>query len=248
MKIVIGRGNLMKKFLNIFLVFAMIFSMIFQSSETASAQELPNNVIKGASIIDESGNQMTNQIGAWQQFKVRVNYSLLNNSVNNGDTTTMTLPVGFAAASPFTFEVKDGNQVIANGRLVDGSPTKVILTYTSYVNTHSNVQGSFDFNIQINGSIKKTEENIPLTLTIQGSGAVVQAGVVKYKPQKANALDIIKGSWMDSRDKTVGHHKISVNQKNSAMEGVVLADTLLNPKVEYVEGSFQVFEGKWVLN
>ena len=52
MKIVLERGNLMKKFLNIFLVFAMIFSMIFQYSGRASAAEYPNNVITGANITD----------------------------------------------------------------------------------------------------------------------------------------------------------------------------------------------------
>ena len=54
MKIVLERGNLMKKFLNIFLVFAMIFSMIFQYSGRASAAEYPNNVITGANITDLS--------------------------------------------------------------------------------------------------------------------------------------------------------------------------------------------------
>ncbi|MGP1616752.1 Cna B-type domain-containing protein [Peptostreptococcus stomatis] len=238
----------MKKFMNIFLVFAMIFSMVFQSSGRVSAQVFPNNVIAGASIVDTNNQPITKPIGAWQNFRVNVNYKLPDNVLQNGDKTILTLPVGFAKGSPDEFNVTDGSDIVAKGKLIDGNPVKLELTYTNYVDTHSNMQGSFYFNIQINGSIKETEENIPLTLTVQGSGAVVQAGVVKYKPQKANALDIIKGSWMDSGDKTVGHHKISVNQKNSAMEGVVLADTLLNPKVEYVKGSFQVFEGKWVLN
>ena len=54
--------------------------------------------------------------------------------------------------------------------------------------------------------------------------------------------------WMDATDKTIGHYKINVNQANKAMVGATLVDTLLNPGVEYVDGSFQVFEGVWISN
>lgn len=152
MKIVIERGNLMKKFMNIFLVFAMIFSMVFQSSGRASAQEYPNNVITGARITDLSDQPITgNNIGAWRAFRVHATYALPDHAVHDGDKTILTLPVGFAAAPPDTFDVTADSDVVAKGRLIDGNPVKLELTYTNYVDTHSNMQGSFYFNIQING-------------------------------------------------------------------------------------------------
>ncbi len=34
------------------------------------------------------------------------------------------LPMGIVPASPFSFEVKDGNNVVANGQIIDGDPAK----------------------------------------------------------------------------------------------------------------------------
>ena len=248
MKIVIERGNLMKKFLNIFLVFAMIFSMIFQYSGRASAQELPNNVITGASISDTSGNPIANPIGGWRPFRVNATYTLPNNKVHQGDTTTMILPVGFAAAQPHDFEVKAGDAVVAKGKLIDSSPVKVVITYTDYVDNHSNISGSFYFNIQINSNIQPTTGIKPVKLTVEGDGKVVDAGAVNFDPPKVAPTQLIKSGWMDSQDKTIGHYKINVNQNNKAMTGAVLVDQLLDKGVEYVKGSVQVFEGKWVSN
>ena len=35
---------------------------------------------------------MTGTIAAWQPFRINVNYKLQNNTVHEGDTTTITLP------------------------------------------------------------------------------------------------------------------------------------------------------------
>ena len=248
MKIVIERGNLMKKFLNIFLVFAMIFSMIFQYSGRASAQELPNNVITGASISDTSGNPIANPIGGWKAFRVNATYTLPNNKVHQGDTTTMTLPVGFAAAQPHDFEVKAGDAVVAKGKLIDSSPVKVVLTYTDYVDNHSNISGSFYFNIQINSNIQPTTGIKPVKLTVEGDGTVVDAGDVNFDPPKVEPTQLIKAGWMNSTDKTMGEYKVGINQHNKAMTGATFFDELKKPKVSYVPGSVKVYEGIWVSN
>ena len=248
MKIVLERGNLMKKILNIFLVFAMIFSMIFQYSGRASAAEYPNNVITGANITDLSNQPITgNNIGAWRPFRVNATYSLPNNAVHNGDKTILTLPVGFAPAAPFTFDVKAGDEVVAKGKLIDGSPVKLELTYTNYVDTHSGVSGTFFFNLQINSHTQPNTGNIPVTLTAQ-DGHVTDAGTVPFNPKKVKPQHLLKGGWMDSNDKSIGHYKISVNQENKAMVGAILVDELLTPGVKYNKSSFKVFEVKWVSN
>ncbi len=238
----------MKKILNVFLAFAIIFSTIFQSSGIASAVEYPNNVITSARITDLSDQAITgNNIGAWIPFKVHATYALPNNTLHNGDKTILTLPVGFAAASPFTFDVKDGNEVVAKGKLIDGSPVKLELTYTNYVDTHSGVSGTFFFNLQINSHTQPNTGDIPVTLTAQ-DGTVTNAGTVPFDPPTVSPQHLLKGGWMDSSDKTIGHYKISVNQENKAMVGATLVDELKTPGVKYDKGSFKVFEVKWVVN
>ena len=239
-----------QKGIGVFLVFLMLWAVLVptQFSNMAYAQELQSSVITGASITDLSNQPITNPIGAWRPFRIHANYVLPNNKVHTGDTTTMILPVGFAAAQPFTFEVKAGSDLVANGQIIDGNPVKIVLTYTDYVETHSNVQGSFYFNTQINSNTQLNTGVIPVTLTVQGDNAVVDAGTVTFNPPQVTPVPLIKAGWMDSTNKTIGHYKINVNQANKAMVGAVLVDTLSNPGVEYVDGSFQVFEGVWVSN
>lgn len=255
MKIVIERGNLMKKFLNIFLVFAMIFSMIFQYSGTASAQELPNNVITGANITDLSNKPITTKIGGWRPFRVHVDYTLPSHGVHQGDTTTLLLPAAFQTAKPDDFEVKAGNDIIAKGKMIaakDGNPAKVKLAYTNYVESHSGTSGSFFFNIQINSDIQPTFGLIPVTLTVQGDdNKVINAGSVDFFANEVKPVNLLKSGWMVKEK--MGGYKININQENKAMLDAVLVDKLLSPGVSYrYRGSgqfkFTILEGKWVRN
>ncbi|WP_216642478.1 Cna B-type domain-containing protein [Parvimonas micra] len=242
------KRDLIKRSLSIFLVVTMVFSIILHAKITAHADELHSNVITKANITDLEGKPITKPMPAWKAFRINADYELPNNQVKEGDTTTLTLPKGFSPASPFKFEIKAGNDVVANGQIVDGNPAKVVITYTKYAQEHSGVKGSFYFNIQINSNTQTQTGIIPVTLTAKGDGTVVQAGTVTYNPQQVSPVQVIKGGWMDSKDKTIGHYKISINQSNNKMVNAKVTDELLNPGVQYVENSFQILEGKWVKN
>ncbi|MFT4445184.1 Cna B-type domain-containing protein [Parvimonas sp. G1967] len=243
------KRDFIKRSLSIFLAFVMVFSIVLQSGITSHAEELSSNVITKAFVTDLEGNPITAPMDAWKAFRVNAEYALPNNQVKEGDTTTLTLPVGFAPYAPFNFDIKDAsNNIIANGKLVDESPMKVVLTYTKYAEEHSGVKGSFYFNIQINSGTQTQTGVIPVTLTAKGDGTVIQAGTVTYNPHQVTGVQLIKGGWMDSGNKTIGHYKIAINQANKEMVNAKVTDTLLNPGVEYIENSFQILEGKWVSN
>ena len=242
------KRDLIKRSLSIFLVVTMVFSIILHAKITAHADEVHSNVITKAHITDLEGKPITKPMPAWKAFRINAEYALPNNQVKEGDTTTLTLPKGFSPASPFKFEIKAGNDVVANGQIVDGNPAKVVITYTKYAQEHSGVKGSFYFNIQINSNTQTQTGIIPVTLTAKGDGTVVQAGTVTYNPQQVSPVQVIKGGWMDSKDKTIGHYKIAINQANKEMVNAKVTDELLNPGVQYVENSFQILEVKWVKN
>ncbi|EGV08889.1 Cna protein B-type domain protein [Parvimonas sp. oral taxon 393 str. F0440] len=243
------KRDFIKRSLSIFLAFVMVFSIVLQSGITSHAEELSSNVITKAFVTDLEGNPITAPMDAWKAFRVNAEYALPNNQVKEGDTTTLTLPVGFAPSAPFNFEIKDAsNNIIANGKLVDESPMKVVLTYTKYAEEHSGVKGSFYFNIQINSGTQTQTGVIPVTLTAKGDGTVIQAGTVTYNPHQVTGVQLIKGGWMDSGNKTIGHYKIAINQTNKEMVNAKVTDTLLNPGVQYIEDSFKILEGKWVSN
>mgnify|MGYP000875366033 FL=1 len=234
------------KILSIVLMFVLFMGLLYYGGNSkVYAAELPN-VVKSARITDTEGNPLTGPIGAWQAFRITADYELPNNQVHAGDTTTIELPQGFDRAAPFNFEIKAGDNTVATGKSIVTADNRhqIILTYTDYAETHSEIKGSFYFNIQINNATQTQTGNIPVTLV--SSGENVSAGTVQYNPQQVEGVPLIKAGWMDSADKTIGHYKINVNQKNEEMKDAVLEDTLLTPGMNYVKGSLSVTEGVWV--
>ena len=234
------------KILSIVLMFVLFMGLLYYGGNSkVYAAELPN-VVKSARITDTEGNPLTGPIGAWQAFRITADYELPNNQVHAGDTTTIELPQGFDRAAPFNFEIKAGDNTVATGKSIVTADNRhqIILTYTDYAETHSDIKGSFYFNIQINNATQTQTGNIPVTLV--SSGENVSAGTVQYNPQQVEGVPLIKAGWMDSADKTIGHYKINVNQKNEEMKDAVLEDTLLTPGMNYVKGSLSVTEGTWV--
>lgn len=234
------------KVLSIVLMFVLFMGLLYYGENSkVYAAELPN-VVKSARITDTEGNPLTGPIGAWQAFRITADYELPNNQVHAGDTTTIELPQGFDRAAPFNFEIKAGGHTVATGKSIVTAEGKhqIILTYTDYAATHSDIHGSFFFNVQINNATQTQTGNIPVILV--SSGVKVPAGTVQYNPHSVEGLPIVKAGWMDSGDKTIGHYKINVNQKNEEMKDAVLEDTLLTPGMEYVKGSLTVTEGVWV--
>ena len=240
--------KLMKKSLSIIVMMLMLcsatFSTALQWGSTVHAAEVPGNVITKAWITDADGNAFKEgaMIGPWQPFRVYAEYKLPDNTVKAGDTTTMTLPIGFRTSSPETFEIKDGDSIIAKGTMYSEKPGKIVLTYTKYAEEHSGVHGSFYFNINVNGDEQSESGKIPVTLTVNGK--VIPAGEVNFKkPQWENQM-LRKGGWM-LNDKTRGKYDIRVNESNDILVNAKLVDTLESPSVEYVESSIRVLQGKW---
>lgn len=232
-----------KRWFGILMSLLIGFGSLFQCGASLIYADELSNVITGASITDTSGNPITGTIAAWHAFRINADYILPNNSVHEGDTTTITLPVGVVPASPNAFEIKDGSNVIATGRVVDGKPGKVILTYTSYVEGKSDIRGKFFFNVQIDNSVYTSAQQIPVNLTVNGE--TVPAGAVNYKLGEASLQPVIKSGWMWSQDSTVGIYQIKINQENKELINAKITDTLLNPGVTYIPGTVEVFQGKW---
>ena len=234
-----------KKLLSVVLSVLMTLSFLFQGGVVAPsyAGEVGNNIITNASISKIDGSPMTGTIGAWQAFRINVDYKLPNNIVHEGDTSTITLPAGIVSASPSTFQIKYGSNIVANGKLVDGNPTKVILTYTKYVEGKSDLEGKFFINAQIDNKVHNTEKTISVDLS--NNGETVHAGNLNYKPKIINLLPILKAGWMWSQDSTVGIYQIKINQKNEAFVNAKVVDELLDSTASYLPDKMTIYEGKW---
>lgn len=234
----------MRKSFSITLIIVLLCSIVLQFGNTVRAAEVPGNVITKAWITDADGNAFKEgaMIGPWQPFRVYAEYKLPDNTVKAGDTTTMTLPIVFRTSPPETFEIKDGDNIIAKGTMYSEKPGKIVLTYTKYAEEHSGVHGSFYFNINVNGDEQSESGKIPVTLTVNGK--VIPAGEVNFKKSQWVNQPLRKGGWM-LNDKTRGKYDIRVNESNDILVNAKLVDTLESPDVEYVESSIRVLQGKW---
>ena len=218
---------------------AMSFSLSWGVMKTQAA-ELPN-VVTSASVTDASGNTPVT-VGPWQPFKIHFNYKLPNNAVHAGDTTTIDLPDGIVGAAPINFEIKDGSNVIATGKL-DPSTKKYVLTYTSYVEGKSDISGKFTVNAQVDSTVHKTSKTIPIDTKV--SGVPVSAGNINYVVHTVAGLPIIKSGWAKGYDTTKGVWQIKVNQDGKGYTNVSLDDKILTPGIKYIPGSLEVFSGTW---
>lgn len=236
------QGGVVKKRLLSFvltLATAMSFLLSWGVMKTQAA-ELPN-VVTSASVTDASGNTPVT-VGPWQPFKIHFNYKLPNNAVHAGDTTTIDLPDGIVGAAPINFEIKDGSNVIATGKL-DPSTKKYVLTYTSYVEGKSDISGKFTVNAQVDSTVHKTSKTIPIDTKV--SGVPVSAGNINYVVHTVAGLPIIKSGWAKGYDTTKGVWQIKVNQDGKGYTNVSLDDNILTPGIKYIPGSLEVFSGTW---
>ena len=196
-----------KKLLSLVLTLAMAMSISLSWGVMKTQAAELSNVITSASVTDASGNTPVT-VGPWQPFKIHFNYKLPNNAVHAGDTTTIDLPDGIVGAAPINFEIKDGSNVIATGKL-DPSTKKYVLTYTSYVEEKSDISGKFTVNAQVDSTVHKTSKTIPIDTKV--SGVPVSAGNINYVVHTVAGLPIIKSGWAKGYDTTKGVWQIKVN-------------------------------------
>ena len=209
-----------------------------------NTKEVEGDVITEARVTDGDGKPFKpgQQVGAYQGFKIYAKFKLPDNVVKEGDTTTMTLPMGIDTAPPDKFQIKDGEHVIANAKMYNQNPAKIVLTYTKYAEEHSGVQGEFYFNVSVNPTTQPGTGQIPVTLRVNGK--IIPAGHVDYNPPHFVNSQFTKGGWMTS-DKTVGKYDIRINQDNVVLVNAKFEDTIQSENVSFIQGSLKILNGKW---
>ena len=233
--------KLLKKFLVVWVCLMMTAPLLCTA---VSAEEMQADVIKKAWITKGDGSPFAEgeKIGAWAPFRLYAEYELPDNTLKEGDTTTLTLPVGFDTAPPDYFEIKDGNEVIATATMHNENPAKIILKYTKYVEEHSGVKGTFYFNVSVNAEKTEKSGKYPITLTVNGK--VIPAGEVNYNAPQFQNSQFSKVGWM-TNNKTEGKYDIRINQDNVILVNAKLVDTLLSDNVSFIEDSIEIWNGKW---
>ena len=204
-----------------------------------------DDVITDFSITDNGGHDLNHKLDKWETFRLNAKFSLPNNGVKAGDYTTIALPDKLAFGDVKPFELKDTKDQVVAKAVIDPQTRTVTLTYTKYVENHSNVTGSFYFYARVNHEIVKEETDVNFDISVNGK--VKFHKKVGFKGVgKAEKTDITKSGWFDAQKGI--HYKLPINRSGKNIPNAVVKDTFGTPGVTYIQSTFKIYKGKWVAN
>ena len=232
---------LMMAFLTLTILFGFFFNMESKVFATEHA-----DVITRAYLADEKGNELKSpNIDQWQQFRLTVDFNLHNNKVMTGDTTVVKLPDVLYLPVTSNFDIKDQDGHLVAKAVVNRETKTATITYEPYVETHSDVKGTFYFYVRVNHDLVKTAKEIQIDITV--SGKIYPAGKVNFKGIGQSIKDNLnKVGWQDATEPTIGRYSISVNRSGKPMTGIKVVDVLKIPNASYKQETFKVYKGNWV--
>ena len=243
-----------KKKLGIFSILLCVMTAIFALSLTKIAAETPAvtvsgkfvDTIKNIQVLSEKGGSIDSPIGQWDKFRIAADFDLTGKNVKAGDTTELLLsdPLIIATQSFDITTTTEPKQVIAHG-LVDKDNKKLTLTYTDYVEKHSDVTGHFYFYSEIDYTKHPEGGEIPIQVTVNNRTIVV--GNIPYKGVGTTEPKLLlKTSEVHKDDPSTISYAISINQTKENLQDVTVEDHLKFTNAEYVKGSIRVFKGTYI--
>ncbi|TCD54126.1 Cna B-type domain-containing protein, partial [Alloscardovia theropitheci] len=182
---------------------------------------------------------------------LKINFALPNNVIHAGDTSTISLPDSFTFSSATRFNVyaSDNTTLVARA-VIDPVSRTLVLTYTDYPETHSNVTGSLQAAIKINTQKITHEQTIPLSIHVGQN--VVRVGDYHYTGFIGDSPTerFAKWGWRasDETNNKILHYNLRVNATGAVLKNVHVTDQLQSAGMSYVKTSFHIFHGHWTYN
>ncbi|MBJ8326277.1 Cna B-type domain-containing protein, partial [Streptococcus pacificus] len=233
-----------KKLLKVLALMALVittFSFIKATHVDAAEHD---NVITGMSLTSESGGALPDTIGQWTNFRVNADFALPDNTVHQGDTTTIQLPDKLTFPQTTAFEVKDpAGNLVANA-VINPDTKQVVLTYTDYVETHSNVTGKLFFYSRVDFKVIDTAEIIDVNIQVGSQG--FNAGKLNYQGViRPPAYLLEKAAWAENGDPQTGNFSVAINRSKESLRQVVIKDALQSAGITYKKDSVRIYKGEW---
>ena len=241
-----------KRNIKIFSFVLCLVAMLFALGLNRTSAETPGVTVSGKLVDTISNVQVSNNEGGnldwdleqWATFRINADFNLAGKNVKKGDTTDITVPDALIITSQ-SFDIRDvnSNEVIAHAK-VDKDNKKLSLTYTDYVEKHSDTQGSFFFYARIDFKKHPQKGEIPVEITVNGETKI--GGKVSFKGiGDGSPRTLTKTSWVHDDDKKVVSYTISVNRTKQNIKDATLEDHLKFTNASYVPGSIKVIKGKF---
>ena len=241
-----------KKKLGIFSFIICLLTTVFVFSLNKTFAETPEvsvtgkfvDTIKNVKVSNNEGGVLDWELKQWATFRLNAEFDLSGKNVKAGDQTIITVPDAIIINSD-NIEIKDinTNEVIAHAKL-SADNKSITLTYTDYVEKHSDTHGSFFFYARVDFKKHPQQGEIPVEITInketKPAGKITFKGIGDGDPKL-----LTKTSWVNEGDKREVQYTISVNRTKENIQGVTIEDHLQFTNASYVKDSIKVIKGKF---
>ena len=226
-------------------LFTIIFSLSLNKAfaeNTASSKTI--DAITSLDIANNSGGNLEKDLEQWVTFRLNATYDLTDKDVKAGDTTVVDLSDALYIESE-NFEIRDEktNEVIANAK-IDETKKHIVLTYTDYVEKHSDTSGSFFVYTRVDFQKHPEKGEIPVEVTINGKTQIVDkvnfTGVGDGNPELFS-----KTGWVSNAEQNILSYTISINRTKESVQDATVEDTLKFSNASYIKDSIRVIKGKF---
>ena len=236
------KGNLIKLFS--YFVLCVAAAILLYSKDASAETSKVVDTLTTVNISNDQGGSLDSEISQWDKFRVNATFNLEGKDVKEGDTTELTLENPIIIKST-DFEIRDpkSNEIIAQAK-VDAVTNKITLTYTKFVETHSDVSGNFFFYAAVDSGKQKQNGDVPVKVNVNNK--LKFEGKVKYGVIGSdNTFVLFKTSWIATADnKTIGY-RVSVNRTKENINNAKVVDTLQFGSAQYDKDSFRILKGEW---
>ena len=207
-----------------------------------------NDVITSVGVENKSGEALTQGLDIWQEFRLTADFVLPDNTVHEGDTTTLQLPSEIAFSNSSDIELRDAsNNLVATGHL-DATSKTITLTYTKFVENNSGVRGKFFVYVRVDHDVVSEEKDIDVNITV--GHRVLFAGKIRYNgPPGKYDSKIEKSSFQYKDDeKNVIRYNITVNRNMANYSDVTIKDAFSSPNMTFLPDTFRIYKVDWSWN
>ena len=218
----------------------------YDLSSAANAKEW-NDVITEMYVTNKDGNPIPPKgVQMWETFQVHVKFSLPNNTVNEGDTTTITLPETLRFPEWTDFEVKDSKDKVVAHAKINPTTKTITLTYTKYPSEHSDVLGELFFYAAVDHNKVKIEKDIDLDFKV-GHKTKIDGKLHYQGPGKKIESILEKSAWQDGANKSLLQYALAINRKGIDLKEVNIQDRLDDDAkgIQIDQSSIRIYEVRW---
>lgn len=185
---------------------------------------------------------------SWTNMSLLINFTLDDNTFTQGQTSVIQLPDVLNLQGDSQFNVANENGDIIAVATLDATNRTITLTYTNFVENHSDVKGHLNITVQANWEKEIWNVKTPVTIDIAGNATYVGDFTLVNAPGDNPDEILGKNSWFEYYGTpdldVVGVLKVNIQDDDYA--DVVIFDQIKTIGYNYKPETIEIREGKWI--